>query len=110
MQSARQIRFTHAGEIKKLRAVIKAYINEAVHIERKGLKVTLKKTADYTVPEEFSQKLAENTALQKAFNALTPGRQRGYLFYFSQARMAPTRISRIEKYIPKIMEGKGMDD
>lgn len=110
VQSARQIRFTCAAEIKKLRPVIKAYIKDAVTIEKKGLKVTLKQTADYTIPEEFKEKLAENTALEKAFNALTPGRQRGYLFFFSQAKMVQTRLDRIGKYIPKIMEGKGIDD
>ncbi|BAV07560.1 Uncharacterized conserved protein YdeI, YjbR/CyaY-like superfamily, DUF1801 family [Filimonas lacunae] len=110
VQSARQLRFTTLAQIKKQRSVIKDYIKEAVAIEKAGLKVTLKETAEYEVPEEFQEKLDNDAALQKAFQSLTPGRQRGYLYYFSQAKQSTTRASRIEKYLPKIMEGKGMDD
>lgn len=110
VQSARQIRFTNVKEIVKLAPVIKAYIYEAIEVEKAGLKVKLKKTADYAVPEEFQQKLDENAALKKAFKALTPGRQRAYLFYFGQAKQSKTRASRVEKYIPQILDGKGLED
>lgn len=110
VQSARQIRFTDIEQIKKQKAAIKAYIREAIEVEKAGLKVVLKETTDYAMPEEFRKKLEENTPLQKAYHALTPGRQRAYLFYFSQAKQSKTRESRIEKYLPKILEGKGMDD
>ena len=110
VQSARQIRFTDLSQIKKQKAVIISYINEAIAIEKAGLKVALKQTADYSVPGEFREKLDKNTALHQAFNALTPGRQRAYLFYFSQAKQSKTRVARIEKYIPAILEGKGLDD
>lgn len=110
VQSARQMRFTSAKEIGKLEKSIKAYIYEAIEVERAGLKVTLKKTADYSVPEEFQQVLKKNKAAKKAFEALTPGRQRAYLFHFSQAKQSATRAARIEKYLPKILLGKGLDD
>ena len=110
VQSGRQVRFTSAKEIIKLKATLKAYIFEAVEIEKAGLKVTLKKTAEYKMPEEFQAKLDKNAALQTAFKALTPGRQRGYLYYFSQPKTAKTREARVEKYIPQIMNGKGIDD
>lgn len=110
VQSARQIRFTGVEEIIKLEPVLKAYINEAIEVEKAGLKVPLKKTTEFTMPEEFKTKLDKNNNLKKSFEALTPGRQRGYLLYFSQAKQAKTRESRIEKYIPQILRGKGIDD
>ena len=110
VQSARQIRFTDITRIKKQRAVIKRYIREAIEIERSGMKVKLKETAEFPVPKEFQSRLNKNPDLKNSFEALTPGRQRGYLFYFSQAKQSKTRESRIEKYIPNIIQGKGIDD
>ena len=110
VQAARQIRFTNLKEITGKKALLKAYIFEAIEVEKAGLKVELKKTEEYAVPEELKKKLDKVPALKKAFNALTPGRQRGYLFYFSQAKHAKTREDRIEKCIPKIMAGKGFND
>ena len=110
VQSARQVRFTDAKEILPLSSALKAYIYEAIEVENAGLKVKLKKTAEYEVPEEFQKKLGKSVTLKKAFDALTPGRQRAYLFYFSQAKQSKTRESRIEKYIPQILKGKGLDD
>ena len=110
VQSSRQIRFTSLKEITKLQSTIKAYVYEAIEVEKAGLKVTLKKTSEYPVPEEFQCKLDKDPALLKAFRGLTPGRQRAYLFYFSQAKQSKTRQSRVEKYIPQILEGKGLDD
>jgi uncharacterized protein YdeI (YjbR/CyaY-like superfamily) len=110
VQAARQIRFTNAKEITELAPILKAYIKEAIEIEKKGLKVELKKTTEYSVPEEFQTTLDKNAKLKKAFYALTPGRQRGYLLYFSSAKQAKTREARIEKYIPQILKGKGLDD
>ena len=110
VQSARQIRFTSVQEITKMKAVVKAYIYEAVEVEEAGLKVELKKTEEYKVPEEFQAKLDKDAKLKKAFYALTPGRQRAYLFYFSQAKQSKTREARVEKFIPQILDGKGLDD
>lgn len=110
VQSARQIRFTNVREITKLEKVLKAYIYEAIEVERAGLKVKLKKTKEYPVPEEFQKKLDKNAALRKAFAELTPGRQRGYLLYFSSAKLAKTREERVEKYLKHILAGKGIDD
>lgn len=110
VQSARQVRFTNVKDIVKLEKTLKAYIYESIEVERAGLKVKLKKTSEYTIPEEFQKKLDKNKALKIAFNALTPGRQRGYLYYFSQAKQSKTRESRIEKYIPQILKGKGLSD
>lgn len=110
VQSARQIRFTTAGEITKMKAALKTYIFEAIEVEKAGLKVKLKKTADYKVPVEFQNKLDKQPVLKKAFESLTPGRQRAYIFYFSQAKQAKTREARVEKYIKQIMAGKGLDD
>lgn len=106
-QSAKVIRFTDVKTIQKLEAVLKAYIFEAIEIEKAGLKVTPKKLEEYTVPAEFKSKLKEMPALKKAFEALTPGRQKAYLLHFSSAKQAATRISRIEKCIPNILKGKG---
>ncbi|MEP7373032.1 MAG: YdeI/OmpD-associated family protein, partial [Chitinophagaceae bacterium] len=88
----------------------KAYIYEAIEVEKAGLKVNLKKTADFPVPEEFKNKLNKSTALKTAFKALTPGRQRAYIFYFSQPKQSKTRESRVEKCMPQILKGKGLDD
>lgn len=110
VQGARQIRFTNLREIEKLKSTLKAYIYEAVEVEEAGLKVDFKKTKEFPMPEEFQQKLDKNRSLKKAFEALTPGRQRGYLLYFSSAKQAKTRVSRVEKYIPVILEGKGLED
>lgn len=110
VQVPRQARFTDVREIMKLEPVLKAYIYEAVEVEEAGVKVPLKKTADFDVPEEFQNKLDAMPALRSAFEALTPGRQRGYLFYFAQAKQSKTRTSRIEKYMQHILDGKGIDD
>ena len=110
VQAARQIRFTSAREIFELEPVLKAYINEAIEVEKAGLKVDLKKTEDYKIPKEFQSKLIEIPALKKAFEKLTPGRQKAYLFHFSQPKTSKTREARVEKYLPKILDGKGIDD
>ncbi len=110
VQAARQIRFTNVREIKKNRAILKAYIYQAVEVEKAGLKVQLKKTREVPVPEEFQHKLNKIPALKTSFYALTPGRQRAYLFYFSQPKQSITRESRIEKHMKKILNGKGLDD
>jgi uncharacterized protein YdeI (YjbR/CyaY-like superfamily) len=110
VQSARQVRFTSTKEIAKMEKTLKAYIYEAIEVERAGLKVKLKKTADFKIPGEFQKKLDKNAALKKAFNALTPGRQRGYIFYFSQPKQSKTRETRIEKYMQQILDGKGLND
>lgn len=110
VQAARQIRFTHLQEIVDLEATLKAYIFEAIEAEKAGLKVALKKTSEFSMPEEFQQVLEENAALKTAFEALTPGRQRGYLLHFAQPKQSKTRVSRIEKSIPQIFEGKGLND
>jgi uncharacterized protein YdeI (YjbR/CyaY-like superfamily) len=90
--------------------ILKAYIYEAIEVERVGLKVKLKNTSEYKIPEEFQKKLDKSSALKKAFEALTPGRQRGYIFYFSQPKLPKTRESRVEKYKKQILSGKGLDD
>jgi uncharacterized protein YdeI (YjbR/CyaY-like superfamily) len=110
VQVARQLRFTNLQEIIKNKSVIKEYIKEAIEIEKSGVKVPLKKTKEFYTPEEFKNKMDEKPALKKAFKALTPGRQRAYLLYFSQAKQAKTREARIEKCAPKILMGKGLDD
>ncbi len=110
VQSARQLRFTGLKEVKQNAKAIKAYIYEAIEVEKMGLKVPLKKTEAFEVPDEFKAQLDKKPALKKAFEALTPGRQRAYLFHFSQAKQSKTRAARVEKYIPKILEGKGWDD
>lgn len=110
VQSARQIRFTNVREIVEIEPILKAYIYEAIEVEKAGLKVDFKKTSEFNAPEEFQKKLDENPHLKTAFEALTPGRQRGYLLYFSQAKQSKTRVSRVEKCIPQILEGKGLND
>ena len=110
VQSARQIRFTNAQEIVEREAILKAYIYEAIEVEKAGLKVALKKTKDFIIPEEFQKKLDKIPALKTAFEALTPGRQRAYIFYFSQAKQSKTREARVEKYMKQILNGKGLED
>ena len=110
VQVPRQVRFTNLDEIIELEPVLKTYIFEAVEVEKAGLKVSLKTTADFAVPEEFQSKLNRIPALKASFEALTPGRQRAYLFHFSQPKQSKTRESRVEKYIPQILGGKGLDD
>ncbi|MEZ4722142.1 MAG: YdeI/OmpD-associated family protein [Flavobacteriales bacterium] len=110
VQSARQIRFTGLNEIQAIEKELKTYIQEAIEVEKAGLKVEFKETKSFPMPEEFSKRLSDFPDLKKAFESLTPGRQRGYLLYFSQAKQAKTREARIEKYLHHIMNGKGMDD
>ena len=110
VQSARQIRFTSLNEILELEGTIKTYIFEAIEVEKAGLKVEFKETAAFYVPEEFQSKLNDDPALKTAFEALTPGRQKGYLLHFSAPKQAKTREARVEKSIPQILNGKGLDD
>ncbi len=110
VQAARQVRFTNLSEIVKLEKTLKAYIYEACELEEAGVKVPMKKTKEFNVPEEFQAKLDKSAALKKAFHALTPGRQRGYLLYFSSAKQEKTREARIEKYTKQILAGKGLED
>jgi uncharacterized protein YdeI (YjbR/CyaY-like superfamily) len=107
-QAARWIKFTSVKGIIKLEAILKAYIFEAIEVEKAGLKIKKKKTSDLLIPEEFQQKLNEFAALKKAFHALTPGRQRAYILYFSEPKQSKTREARVEKYIQQIMNGKGL--
>ncbi len=110
VQSARQIRFANIQEILKEKSTIKAYIKEAIKIDKAGLKVELKPTTEYKIPEEFQQVLNEMPELKTAFHALTPGRQRGYLLYFSAPKQVKTREARVEKQLQQILDGKGLDD
>lgn len=110
VQVPRQARFTSVQQIVDLEPVLKAYIFEAIEVEKNGLKAPMKKTSEFKVPEEFQEKLDAMPVLRNAFEGLTPGRQRGYLLYFGQAKQAKTRVERIEKYIPQILNGKGLDD
>lgn len=110
VQVARQIRFTSVAQIVKLKSTLKKYIYEAIAVEESGVKVALKKTSDFKMPEEFQTRLNKSRALKTAFNALTPGRQRAYIFYFSSAKQSKTREARIEKYVDKILDGMGLDD
>jgi len=110
VQAGRQIRFTNVREIVRMKAVLKAYIREAIAVEKSGLKVKLKKTSEFNMPEEFRRKMDEMPALKTAFEALTPGRQRGYLLYFSAAKQSQTREARIEKCMDRIFDGKGLND
>ena len=109
-QATRQLRFTDVQEAIRMEPILKAYIREAIEVEKAGLKVPFKKVSEFPVPEEFQIRLDELPALRTAFYALTPGRQRGYLLYFSQAKQSKTREARIEKWIPQIFEGKGLND
>jgi len=110
VQSARQIRFTNARDINRMALTLKGYIYEAIEVEKAGLKVKYKKTEDFKIPGEFQTKLDKLPALKKAFNALTPGRQRAYIFYFSQAKQSKTREGRVKKYMKQILSGKGLED
>ena len=110
VQAARQIRFTNLNEIVKSKATLKVYIQEAIAIEKAGLKVELKKPTEFKMAEEFKQVLNEMPDVKKAFEALTPGRQRAYLLHFSQPKQSKTREARVEKSIPQILKGKGLDD
>lgn len=110
VQAGRQIRFTNLQEILDQKSILKTYIYQAIEVEKAGLKVQLKKTKEFEIAEEFQKKLDENSKLETAFKALTPGRQRAYLLYFSSAKQSKTRESRVEKYIDQILAGKGLDD
>jgi uncharacterized protein YdeI (YjbR/CyaY-like superfamily) len=110
VQAARQIRFTTVSEILDVKTSLQAYINEAIEVEKSGLKVDFKKTDEFAIPEELQQKLDQTLAFKTAFFALTPGRQRAYILYFSAAKQAKTRESRIEKSMAKILDGKGLND
>jgi uncharacterized protein YdeI (YjbR/CyaY-like superfamily) len=110
VQAGRQVRFSSLQQIVELEPVLKAYIQEAIEVEKAGLEVELKKSTEFAVPDELAAKFEELPALKAAFEALTPGRQHAYLLYFSQAKQAKTRLARIEKYVPHILEGKGLND
>jgi uncharacterized protein YdeI (YjbR/CyaY-like superfamily) len=110
VQAARHVRFTSVDEIEELTPTLKAYILEAVEVEKSDLKVEFKKTTDFPMAEEFKARLDEDPALQSAFNALTPGRQRAYLLFFSTPKQSQTRAARVEKSIPQILAGKGLND
>lgn len=109
-QATRQIRFTNIREIVDMEPILKAYIHEAIEVEKAGLKVDFKKTKEYAIPDEFQKKLDSNPALKTAFEALTPGRQRAYILHFSAPKQSKTRESRIEKYMQQILDGKGLND
>ena len=110
VQSERQVRFKSVQEIVKMERTLKVYIYEAMEVEKVGLQVKLKKTKDYKIPEEFQSKLDKMPRLKASFDSLTPGRQRAYIFHFSQPKQSKTRVARVEKYIPQILKGKGLDD
>ncbi len=110
VQSARQMRFTGMREVESLENAIKNYVFEAIEVEKAGLKVEFKKTREFNMPYEFKSYLDGDTELKEAFESLTPGRQRGYLLHFSQPKQSKTRVSRIEKAIPHIFDGKGLND
>jgi uncharacterized protein YdeI (YjbR/CyaY-like superfamily) len=110
VQAARQIRFTNVREIVRMKTILKAYIHEAIEVEKAGLKVDYKKTSEFNIHEEFQNKLDKIPALKTAFDGLTPGRQRGYIFYFSQPKQPKTRESRVEKCMQQILKGKGLND
>lgn len=110
VQAARQIRFTNVREIVKMEPTLKAYIKEAIAVEKAGLEVSYKKSSEFIIPEEFQNRLDESPALKTAFHALTPGRQRGYLLFFSGAKQSKTREARIEKWVQQILNGKGLND
>jgi uncharacterized protein YdeI (YjbR/CyaY-like superfamily) len=110
VQAARQIRFTSLGEIDKRKTAVKAYIKEAIAVEKSGAKVEMKAVAQFDVPEEFQKRLDQDPKLSEAFHALTPGRQKGYLLHFAGAKQPATRIARVEKHAPRILKGLGLDD
>lgn len=110
VQAARQIRFTNVQEIVEMETTLKAYIYEAIEVEKAGLEVNFKKTTEFIIPEEFQNKFDEIPALKTAFEALTPGRQRAYIRYFSEPKLSKTRVSRVEKCMQQILNGKGLND
>lgn len=110
VQSGRQIRFTSLQQVTKMKSIVKAYVQEAIAVEQAGLKVELKDTGEFDFPDEFQAKLDDMPELQTAFEALTPGRQRGYLLHFAAPKQSKTRVSRIEKCVQHIMSGKGLND
>ena len=110
VQAARQIRFKHVDQIVDMESTLKSYVKDAIKIEKAGVKVPLKKTSEFKMPIEFKNVLEATPALKKAFYALTPGRQRGYLLHFSSAKQSKTREARIEKCMPQILKGKGLED
>ncbi|KQL45067.1 hypothetical protein AN963_27545 [Brevibacillus choshinensis] len=110
VQAARQIRFTNVQEIVEMETILKAYIYEAIEVEKAGLEVNFKKTTEFIIPEEFQNKFDEIPALKTAFEALTPGRQRAYIHYFSEPKQSKTRESRVEKCMQQILNGKGLND
>lgn len=110
VQAARQIRFTNVAEIDEMAPILKTYIYEAIEAEKAGLEVSFKKTTEFTMPEEFQNKLDKTPALKAAFEALTPGRQRAYLLHFAIPKQPKTREARVEKYLPQILNGKGLND
>lgn len=110
VQAGRQVRFTNVQEVVELEATLRSYIHEAIEVEKSGLKIPLKKTEDFAIPEEFQKKLDEMSSLRRAFEALTPGRQRAYLLHFSAPKQSKTRESRVEKCVPQILDGKGLND
>jgi uncharacterized protein YdeI (YjbR/CyaY-like superfamily) len=109
-QAGRQIRFTDVRQIVQMEPILKSYIHEAIEVEKAGTRVSVKKTSDFTIPEEFQAKLDESRALKAAFDALTPGRQRAYILHFSAPKLSKTRQSRVEKCMPQILMGKGLND
>jgi uncharacterized protein YdeI (YjbR/CyaY-like superfamily) len=109
-QAGRQIRFACVGEIVEMESIVKAFIDEAVEVEKAGLKTAFKTTAEFIIPEEFQKQIDEIPALKTAFHALTPGRQRAYILYFSAPKQSKTRTSRVEKCVERILNGKGLDD
>lgn len=110
VQAARQIRFTNVQQIVEMQSVLKSYIKEAIEVEKAGLEVSYKNTSEFAIPEEFQNRLDDSPSLKNAFNALTPGRQRGYVLYFSAAKQSKTREARVAKCLPQILEGKGLND
>ncbi|MFJ7730691.1 YdeI family protein [Lysinibacillus sp. NPDC097231] len=110
VQAARQIRFTNVQEIIAMENILKDYIHQAVEVEKAGLEVNFKKNTEIIIPEELENKFDETPALKTAFEELTPGRQRAYILYFSQPKQSKTRVSRIEKYMKQILDGKGLND
>ncbi len=110
VQAARQVRFTNVQQIELLQPILKAYIQEAIDVEKSGLKVEFKKTEEFNMPDEFQEYLHEMPDLKTAFEGLTPGRQRAYLLYFSAPKQSKTRVARIEKSIQPIFDGKGLND
>jgi uncharacterized protein YdeI (YjbR/CyaY-like superfamily) len=110
VQAARQIRFASLADINKRKAAVKAYLMEAIAVEKSGVKVEMKSAAQFDVPEEFLRRLDDDPNLAEAFHGLTPGRQKGYLLHFVGAKQSATRAARVEKHVPRILKGLGLDD